>query len=213
MLRAMRGVLTGLSPQAIPPHAAPALGSSHEPPMMLLHSRGSMWGTKEPFSRSWTLGRATVSAQGYNVSGLSWTPCCQASATKASDRAAPAAPPRGWLKWSPSSAAPRTESGHYTAAGPRHHHPIIKTPFAHAPSGLRAPARMATLTTPARDLPFTMSTNWTAISSPQRLWASWVLAPRWGQLMTFSWSTKARSRGGSCPEETPLGWRPWAGPA
>lgn len=56
------------------------------------------------------------------------------------------------------------------------------------------------LTTPARDFPFTMSTNWMAISSPQRLWASLVLAPRWGQLMTFSWSTKARSRGGSCPQ-------------
>ena len=51
-----------------------------------------------------------------------------------------------------------------------------------------------------------MSTNWMAISSPQRLWASFVLAPRWGQLMTFSWSTKARFRGGSCPERDISGW-------
>lgn len=120
--RATRGVLTGLSP-----HAAPTPGSSR------LHSRGSMWGTKEPFSRGWTLGRATISAQGYNVSGPRWTPCCQAPATKASDRVAPASPPRGWLKGRPSSSAPRTESGHYSAASPRHHHPIIETPFARPP--------------------------------------------------------------------------------
>lgn len=76
--RATRGVLTGLSPQAIPPHTAPTPGSRHQPFMTLLHPQGSMWGTKEPFSRGWTLGRATVSAQGYNVSGLSRTCCCQA---------------------------------------------------------------------------------------------------------------------------------------
>lgn len=61
----------------------------------------------------------------------------------------------------------------------------------------KALVRAWAFTTPARDFPFTMSTNWMAISSPQRLWASLVLAPRWGQLMTRSCSTKARSRGGS----------------
>lgn len=66
------------------------------------------------------------------------------------------------------------------------------------------PVPKMVLTTPVRDFPFTMSTNWMAISSPQRLWASLVLAPRWGQLMTFSWSTKARFRGGSCRERHSL---------
>lgn len=79
-------------------------------------------------------------------------------------------------------------------------------------SNLWAPLHMVILTTPTSDFPFTMSTNWTAISSPQRLWASLVLAPRWGQLMTFSWSTRARSCGGSCQKETPLSWLPWSAP-
>lgn len=92
-------------------------------------------------------------------------------------------------------------------------HPVTAQPHCHQQHALLrllprhlGPAPHGTLTTPARDLPFTMSTNWMAISSPQRLWASLVLAPRWGQLMTFSWSTKARSRGGSCPERDSSGW-------
>lgn len=58
--------------------------------------------------------------------------------------------------------------------------------------------RRVELTAPISLLPFTMSTIWRAMSSPQRAWASFVLAPRWGQLMTPGCSTRERSLGGSC---------------
>lgn len=61
--------------------------------------------------------------------------------------------------------------------------------------------RLERLTAPISFLPFTMSTIWRAMSSPQRAWASLVLAPRWGQLMTLGCSTSARSFGGSCGRE------------
>lgn len=89
---------------------------------------------------------------------------------------------------------------------------ITKMPPPTPLSTLWAPLHMVILTTPTSDFPFTMSTNWTAISSPQRLWASLVLAPKWGQLMTFSWSTRARLCGGSCQKEIPLSWLPWSAP-
>lgn len=95
----------------------------------------------------------------------------------------------------PLSLAPRAESVH-----PCCHQPLQDVCLPLLPLTPGPQPQVVILTTPARDFPFTMSTNCTAISSPQRLCASLVLAPRWGQLMTFSWSTKARSRGGSCPE-------------
>lgn len=58
--------------------------------------------------------------------------------------------------------------------------------------------REVKLTAPTSFLPFTMSTICRAMSSPQRAWASFVLAPRWGQLMTLGWSTSERFLGGSC---------------
>lgn len=151
-----------------------------------------------PLCRPWRRCSLRSSAEESGVKLAS--PCCQASAPRAGAMAAPPPHPGGWLKWSHVSSAPRAESGHHTTAHPCCHHsqqeallpcPLIPGPQPH----------LAILTTPARDFPFTMSTNWTAISSPQRLWASLVLAPKWGQLMTFSWATKARSRGGSCPEK------------
>lgn len=53
------------------------------------------------------------------------------------------------------------------------------------------------LTAPTSFFPFTMSTIWRAMSSPQRACASFVLAPRCGQLITLECSTNERSFGGS----------------
>lgn len=61
------------------------------------------------------------------------------------------------------------------------------------------------LTTPTSPFPVAMSTICMAISLPQRLCASRVLAPRCGQQMTLGWSTRSRSFGGSCT-------RPWSQP-
>lgn len=46
-----------------------------------------------------------------------------------------------------------------------------------------------------------MSTICRAMSSPQRAWASFVLAPRWGQLMTLGCSTSEWFLGGSCSQK------------
>lgn len=54
------------------------------------------------------------------------------------------------------------------------------------------------LTAPISFLPFAMSTICRAMSSPQRAWASFVLAPRWGQLMTLGCLINEWSLGGSC---------------
>ena len=54
------------------------------------------------------------------------------------------------------------------------------------------------LTMPASPSPVAMSTICTAISLPQRLCASRVLAPRCGQQMTLGWFTRSQSFGGSC---------------
>lgn len=53
------------------------------------------------------------------------------------------------------------------------------------------------LTAPTNALPLTMSTICSAMSWPQRAWASFVLAPRCGQLITLGWFTRAQSLGGS----------------
>lgn len=61
---------------------------------------------------------------------------------------------------------------------------------------VRCPVRG--LTMPASPFPVAMSTICMAISLPQRLCASRVLAPRCGQQMTLGWFTRSRSLGGSC---------------
>lgn len=53
------------------------------------------------------------------------------------------------------------------------------------------------LTAPTNALPLTISTICSAISWPQRAWASFVLAPRCGQLITLGWLTRVQSLGGS----------------
>lgn len=88
----------------------------------------------------------------------------------------------------------------------------------HGASPLLSPAHRG-LTTPASPLPVAMSTICMAISFPQRLCASRVLAPRCGQQMTLGWFTSSRSLGGSCrhspgPASAPRsfwGCRDWVG--